>query len=304
VGPAHPLRQGRPAAGAKSTDMSAGSQRASRESIAADLVRLGIERGDVVFFHSSLKSLGWVEGGANAVIDAFLDAVGPEGLIVVPTLTATFAPGCIYPDLVVHAFDPKETPSRVGLITDTLWRRPNAFRSAHPTHSIAAIGRRAEELVRGHDTTSTFGKHSPYRRYVDWGAKILFLGVSLRCNTTLHAVEDWLDLPYMQPERTMVKGPDGRPQVVTVTKCPMGDRDFYRRDSKVARLLEDAGLIHRGKVAAADTMWLSAPEMVQAVAAGITREPDLLLCDRSDCEFCTQWRPQTVAHVRLDRPAI
>ncbi len=277
---------------------------ATREGIAADLARLGIGRGDVVFFHSSLKSLGWVEGGAEAVVEAFLDAVGPDGLVAVPTLTATFAPGCIYPDLVVHAFDPKETPSRVGTITDSLWRRPDAFRSAHPTHSIAAVGRRAEELVRGHERTSTFGKDGPYGRYVNWGAKILFLGVELRCNTTLHAVEDWLDLPYMQPDKAVIKGLDGRPQVITVTKCPMGDRDFYRRDSKVARRLEEARLIRRGKVAAAEAMWLPAREMVQTVTAAIYERPDLLLCDDPSCGFCTAWRQPAIEHVRRNHPII
>lgn len=270
---------------------------ATRESIAADLSRVGIEPGDVVFLHSSLKSLGWVEGGAEAVVEAFLDAVGPEGLVAAPTLTASFALGCMYRDLVGYAFDPKETPSRVGKITDTLWRRPEAFRSAHPTHSIAAIGKGAEELVRGHDRTSTFGMDSPYRRLMERGAKLFFLGVDLRCNTMLHAIEDWMDLPYMQPDRAVVKGPGGEPQVVTVTKCPMGDRDFYQRGSKVQRLLEGSGLIRRGRVAEAEVMWLPSQEMVQVVMEAIRERPDLLLCDRPECEFCGKWRGPTREHV-------
>ena len=35
---------------------------------------LGLGRGDIVLLHSSLISLGYVEGGADAVIKAFLDA--------------------------------------------------------------------------------------------------------------------------------------------------------------------------------------------------------------------------------------
>jgi aminoglycoside 3-N-acetyltransferase len=65
---------------------------ATRADIAADLARLGLGRGDAVFFHSSLKSLGWVEGGAEAVLEAFLDTVGPDGLVAVPTLTAGGVP--------------------------------------------------------------------------------------------------------------------------------------------------------------------------------------------------------------------
>ncbi len=277
---------------------------ATRESLTADLARLGIEPGDAVWFHSSLKSLGWVEGGAEAVVDAFLDAVGPGGIIVVPTLTATFALGCMYRDLVVYAFDPQETPSRVGAITEALRRRPDAFRSAHPTHSIAAIGRGAEELVQGHDRTSTFGLGSPYRRLVDRGAKVLFLGVDLRSNTMLHAIEDWLDLPYLQPEQAVMKRPNGEPQVVTVTKCPMGDRDFYRPGSKVQRLLEGSGLIRRGTVAEAESMWLPSQRMVQVVTEAIRERPDFLLCDRPECDFCNRWRRPTLDHVRSDRPVV
>jgi aminoglycoside 3-N-acetyltransferase len=247
--------------------MNEGGQKsaATRESIAEDLRRLGLGRGDAVFFHSSLKSIGRVEGGADAVVDAFLDVVGEEGLVAVPTLTWTFAHG----GTARHAFDPEETPSRVGKITDTLWRRPNAFRSAHPTHSIAAIGRRAEELAVGHDKTSTFGRDGPYRRYVDWGAKIVFLGVDLRCNTTLHAIEDWLDLPYLQVEKAAVKGADGKPRIVEVTKSPSGHRDFYRKGSKVERLLEKSGIIRRAKIGAAETVWMPSQEMVEVVVKGI-----------------------------------
>ncbi len=266
--------------------------------MAADLRALGIAAGDVLFLHSSLKRVGWVEGGAEAVVEAFLEVLSPEGLLIVPALTATFAPGRIAPELERYAFDPKETPSRVGAITEAVRRRPNAFRSAHPTHSIAAIGPRAEELVQGHEKTSTFGADGPYRRYVEWGAKIVFLGVDFRCNTTLHAIEDWLDLPYMQPDVARVKGPDGVVKEVVTTKCPMGDRDFYYEGSKVSRLLEGSGLIHRGKVGEAETMWLDAREMVRVVTEALQEKPDLLLCDEAGCEFCGKWRGPTIEHLR------
>jgi aminoglycoside 3-N-acetyltransferase len=279
--------------------MAEGELTVTRERIAHDLSAIGLHTGDVVFFHSSLRSLGWVEGGPDAVIDAFLDVVGADGLVVVPTLTFTFAN-----EVHAYAFDPKETPSRVGAISDRLWRRPNAHRSAHPTHCIAAIGRRAAELVEGHDRTSTFGKEGPYGRYVAWGAKILFLGVTNRSNTTLHAVEDWLDMPYLQTDRALAKGPDGRPLVVEVTKSPSGDRDFYSKDSKVERLLERSGIIRRGKVGAADSLWMPSQEMVDVVVKGIYEEPTLLLCDDEGCTFCSKYRQPTIDHIRDNRPQI
>jgi aminoglycoside 3-N-acetyltransferase len=271
----------------------------TRARIAEDLSHLGLTAGDVVFFHSSLKSIGWVEGGAETVVDAFLDVVGPGGLVVVPTLSFCFAQRN-----TVRGFDQAETPSRVGAITEALRRRPQAHRSRHPTHSIAAIGPRSAELVAGHESTSTFGKDGPYRRYVDWGAKILFLGVDLRRNTTLHAIEDWLDLPYLQTEQALVNGTDGDPEVVPVTKSPSGHRDFYSPNSKVERLLQRASLLHRGQVGAAETIWLPAQEMVDAVVKGIYQEPDLLLCDSPDCDFCSTYRQPTIDHITKNRPRI
>ncbi len=272
----------------------------TRARLREDLTKLGLGQGDIVFFHSSLRSLGWVEGGAETVIDAFLEVVGPAGLVIAPTLTFSF---------VGHhddetGFDPKQTPSRVGAITDHLWRRPGAHRSAHPTHSLAAIGRRAAELVIGHEKTSTFGKDGPYRRYVDWGAKILFLGVDHRRNTTLHAIEDWLDLPYLQVEQAVVRGEDGKRKVIKVTKSPSGHRDFYQPNSKVERLLEASGIVRRGRVGEATAFWMPSQEMVDLVVKGLYQEPTLLLCDSPSCDFCPEYRQATIAHIRNKRPRI
>ncbi|MFQ6131635.1 MAG: AAC(3) family N-acetyltransferase [Armatimonadota bacterium] len=265
-----------------------------RATIADGLRRLGLEERDTVFFHSSLKSLGRVEGGAETVVDAFVDVVGREGLVAVPTLSFTFA----HKDPMGHLWDPAETPSRVGLITDTLWRRPDAHRSAHPTHSIAAIGARAADLVRDHEKGSTFDRQGPYGRYVQWDAWLLFLGVDFRVNTTVHAVEDWLDLPYMSNETALVKGPDGRPRCVPVTKSPMGHRDFYRTDSKLDEVLWSGGIVREGRVGAARVLMCRSKAQSRLLTEALAARPNLLLCDRSDCAFCSAWRQPTIDWIK------
>ena len=44
----------------------------TKDDIVRTLTALGIKNGDIVITHSSLKSMGYVEGGAGAVIDAFI----------------------------------------------------------------------------------------------------------------------------------------------------------------------------------------------------------------------------------------
>ena len=261
----------------------------NQAAIATGLRSLGIRAGDVVFFHSSLRSFGHVDGGADAVVDAFLQVVGADGLVIVPTLTGTFADS----EPKGQVFDPDETPSRVGRITEALRRRPEARRSRHPTHSIAAIGSRAAELVAGHEHGSTFARDGPYGRYVAWGARILFLGVDLRVNTTTHAVEDWLDLPYMQNEVALVKGPDGRPVRVPVTKSPMGCRDFYRRGSKQDAALFGSGIVGQGYIGPCQVLTMGARDCCRVLTTSLACDPTLLLCDRPDCPFCSRWRGPT-----------
>ena len=58
----------------------------TRSRLTRDLTRLGVRKGDCVMLHSSLSSLGWVEGAAATVVEAFLDAMGPEGTLLTLSL--------------------------------------------------------------------------------------------------------------------------------------------------------------------------------------------------------------------------
>ena len=57
----------------------------TKEMIIKELKALGLEKGDAVMVHTSLKSMGYVCGGAQAVIEALIDVVGSDGTIMMPT---------------------------------------------------------------------------------------------------------------------------------------------------------------------------------------------------------------------------
>ena len=82
-----------------------------------DLSRLGVPAGGLMMVHSSLRSIGMVEGGADTVVDALLECLGPQGTLVVPTFTfaAPNQPGFV--------FDPALTPSEMGAISEAARRR-------------------------------------------------------------------------------------------------------------------------------------------------------------------------------------
>lgn len=105
----------------------------TRASLAAALRDLGVRPGETLLAHTSLSSLGWVCGGAVAVVQALLDAVGPDGTLTVPThsgdnsdpagWSAPPVPEPWWPAIRAHMppYDPRTTPSRgVGVVPETL----------------------------------------------------------------------------------------------------------------------------------------------------------------------------------------
>ena len=164
----------------------------TRAGLAAGLARLGIARGDTLFVHSSLKSLGYVEGGAPAVIGALQDAVGSQGTLLLPTY---YLPGgtvratCAMPDYV---FDPRRHGTHMGRLPEAFLASAGVRRSIHPTHSVSAWGRHAIHLTEAHHRApSIFGMDSPWQRFIGCEhAKVLGLGISMGPVTFYHALED------------------------------------------------------------------------------------------------------------------
>ncbi|UQV43564.1 AAC(3) family N-acetyltransferase [Janthinobacterium lividum] len=164
----------------------------TRAALAADLARLGIAQGDTLFVHSSLKSLGYVEGGALAVIGALQDAVGPQGTLLLPTYYlpgGTLRATCTMPDYV---FDPRRHGTHMGRLPEAFLASAGVRRSIHPTHSVSAWGRHAADLTEAHHRApSIFGMGSPWQRFIGCDhAKVLGLGISMGPVTFYHALED------------------------------------------------------------------------------------------------------------------
>jgi aminoglycoside 3-N-acetyltransferase len=154
-----------------------------------------------VFLHSSLKSLGYVEGGASSVIKALQDAVGPEGTLLVPTYylpAGTVKATC---ELEGYVFDPRSHGTNMGRLPEAFLAEAATHRSVHPTHSVSAWGRHAQYLTEAHHLApSIFGEGSPWQRFVGIdGAKVLGLGISMGPVTFYHVLEDAMGERFPEP---------------------------------------------------------------------------------------------------------
>lgn len=235
----------------------------TRDTVASDFRRLGVPEGEAVLVNSSLASMGWVCGGATAVVDTLVDVLGPAGTLVVPAHTADNRDPSLWRDPPVPeawwptirenlpGFDSALTPSTgVGVIPERVRTWPGALRSPHPQTSFAAVGRRAEWFVERHDLDCPLGEASPLGRLEHASAWILLLGVGFARCTAFHLAEYRIPNAPTRENSCAVMTSTGR-RWVTYTGIALDQRDFpdLGRDFEA-----ETGLVVRGSVGLAECL--------------------------------------------------
>lgn len=250
-----------------------------KEDIKKGLREIGLKDGDTVIVHSSLSCFGEVEGGADTVVDAILEVIGDSGTLVVPTFN--FDPG---------VFDPKETPSIVGAITEAVRKRPNSTRSLHPTHSVTAIGALADVITEGHEKTHPFGRGSALFKLLQANGKILQLGVSHTTNSMIHVAEEIANVPYLDRSRRVgVKSPRGK-VVEKLVRRPGCSQGF----DVIEPILQKKGAILETFIGGCKARLMRARDVVDAAIEVLATDPEGLLCERPNCEACAEARAVTL----------
>lgn len=196
------------------------------------LQRLGISPDDILFVHSSLSALGYVEGGPKTIVDALISVVGDRGTILMPTYPFR---GSMYEHLSSSpVFDVAKDKSYMGAITEE-FRKRTKYRSLHPTHSVSALGNNAEWFIKDHHLDITpFGSNSPFFKAYETGAKVLCIGSNIGHVTIYHIVEDIVKFPKEVYFETTFKAKvidfNGNKLVVT-TKCHNPQQSKRRIDN-------------------------------------------------------------------------
>lgn len=153
---------------------------------------LGMQTDDTIFVHSAYSSLsrapGGVEGGPQTVVDAILEVVGKNGTLIMPTFSYDFLKGI--------PWDIRSSPSQMGALTEIVRLDPRAKRMFHPIYSMSAIGRHADELA-AHRSSDCFGETTIFKKFRDWDAKILIIGLAYSKSITfLHHCEQAAEVDY------------------------------------------------------------------------------------------------------------
>lgn len=235
--------------------------------IANDLLSLGVRPGGALMVHSSLRSLGPVEAGAETVIQGLLAALGKAGTLLMPALTyERVTPNNPY-------FDVRLTASNVGIIPETFRLRAGTQRSIHPTHSVCAVGPLTAALLEPHLEDSTpCGPHSPFHCLPEYNGQILMLGCGLEPDTSMHAIEELVLPPYLYdpPIEYQLVLQDG--SAIRKTYIPHNFHGWAQRYDRVEAILGSPGL-RKGQVLQAEAWLIEAEALREVALAALKRDP-------------------------------
>ena len=245
----------------------------TKQDLINSISRIGILPSDTLLIHSSMKAIGEVEGGADTVLDAFIDYLEDDGLLIFPTHTWEQI------DDEYNVFNPMTEPSCVGLLSNLFLKRPGVIRSLHPTHSVAALGKDVTLYTAGEESFDT-----PCPRDGCWGklydrkAKILFLGCGLNKNTFLHSVEEWNQIPnrlMKKPRQLKIITPDGKEMDRPLHShyFPGGDVSF-NYDKMLGPFLHNK-VVKKGIIGDAESFLCDAIGMAKITTKYLQRNPKL-----------------------------
>ena len=230
--------------------------------LTAQILELGVLPGDVLLVHTSFSRVGPVEGGPRGLIDALRAALGPNGTLVMPSMS----------DDDDHPFDRRATPCLgMGVVADTFWRLPDVLRSDSP-HAFAAIGPDAARITADHPLDVPHGLNSPVGRVWEVDGKILMLGVGHDANTTIHLAETLAGVRYRRPKfATILEG--GQP-----VRCSYSEIDHCCDNFKlVDQWLDVEGRQRRGRVGHGEARLAGSRHVVATVTARLRANETVFL---------------------------
>ena len=265
----------------ESAAINAADRPATSRSLKYELRTLGVAEGITVIVHASLSRLGWVAGGARAVVEALRQTVGETGTLVMPTHSGDLSDPALWRNPPVPEswwqtirdemppYDPQLTPTRMmGAIVEYFRHCPGVRRSDHPQVSFAALGPNAPVITAHHSLEHPLGEGSPLARVYELNGRVLLLGVDHTNNTALHLAEYRADYPGKK--WTAQGAPvtvDGERSWATFEDLEGDDSDF----AEIGAAFADTGAEQTGWVGSGEARLMGMRDLVDFGASWMTR---------------------------------
>ena len=274
-----------------------------RVAITSDMIcdalkKLGIAENDVLLVHASISNCGYIEGGAETIIDSISKVIGADGAALFTAFTRPYVYlGGVNKMWLYAPYDEKDLSQIwTGNISKVLLEKyPEAIRSKHITHSWAGIGNKAGACLNPHGATDApCGKTSPLAKALEMNGKILFFGSGVAPSTFIHHLETEVNANFLETAVCTVKNADGSIEHVTVPQHLPGHRDFYRSDAENCKFFKKAvenGLeIREVELGMGKLNMIDLKQFYEIGLPLMQENSDIILCDSDDCLFCKKYR--------------
>jgi aminoglycoside 3-N-acetyltransferase len=243
-------------------------------------------RSNQVVVHASLASFGAVDGGARSVCEALVDAVGDGGTIVLPAFTyaetLNAAVGGIGRGRPV-AFHPELPVSReVGEIAESFRHLPGVLRSSHPTHSFAAWGRQAREVLSTQRDNNPLG---PLKKLNVVQGQVLLLGESLQAVTAIHLAEERARVPYLGRRTAVRVNAAGYDERVVLENVPGCGAAFVKLEDRI-----DPSKVRSAPMPFGAARKIPIRYLVNLATKLLEADPRVFICDDPGCSSCAAKR--------------
>jgi aminoglycoside 3-N-acetyltransferase len=194
---------------------------------------IGLRSNDTVIVHSSFKSIGITN--PEIFILALLEVLTDDGTLLMPGLSYQQNPHNIH--------DVIKTPTCVGFLSEYFRNRQGTVRSIHPTHSVCGIGSTVKQLFDTHIYDSTpCGHNSPFNKLFYQKGKILMVGCGLKPNTSMHAIEEYVQPPYLYGSPKLYTITDTYGNTFNKTYITHNFKGYVQRYDRVINILGADGL--------------------------------------------------------------
>ena len=268
------------------------------EDVVAALCALGLKEGDTVMVHSSVSACGHIVGGAKTVVNAFLKVLGKEGTLMAPAFTWPYIyfEGEYQKNKRFRPYNPENLSAiTTGTLPKVMLREFGAARSAHATHSWAAIGKNAEYCTSLQRLTDNpCGENNPMEKALELGGKVIFFGCGVSPNTFLHYLEEKSNSDFLENAVVKIEREDGKIVTEVVRNEMPGCRDFYGKKKPVCKFYtraKERGLQIENEAFGIGEIYMMKLSELYGIGMELFREdPDVTLCDSPSCLFCKRYR--------------
>jgi aminoglycoside 3-N-acetyltransferase len=253
-------------------------------SLLRDLRALGIAPGATLCVHSSLSRIGSaadggaaqgraVVGGAEAVVAALMETVGPTGALMLPHFQLTPALPVSDEDRALGiAWKVRYLPygdrlSRTGMgrIADTFARRTDVAYGPQRVHTTVAWGARAGWLCQG------------WRHLLAARGRVLLLGVQMDRCSILHLIEERVTLAPDLARRVYPALPEKVAALYPPVEWALGMAGSGLDLLEVQRAARAEGLLRFGRVGAAQAILLDPAPVLDLFERLLRADPSRLM---------------------------